>query len=98
MAAFIPYDNANSYRMTAMKVVEGKDLTDRIIVITGANGALGKEMRYVFVLPPLNADSQSLSVLITHTYPPIFVFSFNIVSLLRLSVRLWLPQDVPCRS
>lgn len=36
MSAFIPFDNANDYRTTGLKRVEGKDLTGTVYVVTGA--------------------------------------------------------------
>lgn len=44
MSALVPFDNWNEYRKTALKRVEGKDLTGNVYVITGATGTLGKEI------------------------------------------------------
>jgi NAD(P)-dependent dehydrogenase (short-subunit alcohol dehydrogenase family) len=44
MSALVPFDNANDYRKTSLKRVEGKDMTGKVVVVTGASGALGKEI------------------------------------------------------
>ncbi|CAJ1944323.1 unnamed protein product [Cylindrotheca closterium] len=49
MAAFVPFDNWNDYRTTSIKRVEGKDLSGKVMVITGATGSLGKEMAFALV-------------------------------------------------
>lgn len=44
MSAFLIWDNANDYRMTALRRVQnGRDVSGKIVVITGATGALGRE-------------------------------------------------------
>lgn len=48
MAAFVPFDNANDYRTTALKRVEGKDCTGKVFIVTGASGALGKQLTLAF--------------------------------------------------
>ena len=43
MSAFKIWDNANDYRMTPLRrVQQGRDMTGKVVVVTGATGALGK--------------------------------------------------------
>lgn len=47
MSAFMIRDNANEYRMTALhRASAGRDMTGKVVVITGATGALGKETAF----------------------------------------------------
>jgi NAD(P)-dependent dehydrogenase (short-subunit alcohol dehydrogenase family) len=44
MSAFKTWNNANDYRMTPLRRVQtGRDLAGKVMVVTGATGALGKE-------------------------------------------------------
>ena len=44
MSAFKTWDNANDYRMTPLRRVQtGRDLAGKVIAVTGATGALGRE-------------------------------------------------------
>lgn len=56
MSALIPFDNANDYRTTALKRVEGKDLTGKVVIVTGASGALGKEIMLALSSVGANCD------------------------------------------
>ena len=38
------FDNSNDYRTTALKRAQDKNLAGRTVIVTGANGALGKEI------------------------------------------------------
>ncbi|KAL3931885.1 MAG: hypothetical protein SGBAC_011103 [Bacillariaceae sp.] len=43
MSALLIWDDANDYRMTPLsRVQEGRDMSGKVVVITGATGALGK--------------------------------------------------------
>ena len=48
MSAFVQTDNANDYRTTALRRVRGKDMTGKVMVVTGASGALGKVLIFAF--------------------------------------------------
>jgi len=41
LAIFVPFDNANSYRTTALRRVQGVDGSGKVYVVTGATGGLG---------------------------------------------------------
>lgn len=44
MSAFKTWNNANDYRTTPLRRVQtGRDMTGKVVVVTGATGALGKE-------------------------------------------------------
>jgi len=44
LSTLVPINNINAYRKTSLYHVRGKDLTGKIIIVTGAAGALGKSM------------------------------------------------------
>ena len=46
MSALWITDNANDYRTTALRRVRGKDLTGKVVVVTGGSGALGKQTAF----------------------------------------------------
>ena len=48
-SAFSFRDNANDYRTTALRRVrDGADVSGKVVVVTGATGAMGKELSFAF--------------------------------------------------
>ncbi|KAL3903874.1 MAG: hypothetical protein SGARI_005183, partial [Bacillariaceae sp.] len=41
-------DNANDYRTTCLRRVRNHNLQNKVVVVTGASGALGKELCFAF--------------------------------------------------